>query len=53
MHVFAQKFVTLWAVNILPFEAIRGEMEKNIEGDEYLDYSDETLVPWQILELFH
>ena len=29
--------------NISSFEAIRTEMEKNIEGDEYLDYSDKTL----------
>ena len=30
-------------MNVLSFEAIRAEMENNIEGDEYLDYSDETL----------
>ena len=41
--VLALKLTTLRAVNILPFEAIRAEMDKNIEGDEYLDYSDETL----------
>ena len=29
-------------LNILSFEAIRAEMEKNIEGDEQLDYLDET-----------
>ena len=27
----------------MSFEAIRAEMQKNIEGDEYLDYLDETL----------
>ena len=31
-------FVTLHAVNISSFEVIRAEMEKNIEGDEYLDF---------------
>ena len=25
------------------FEAIRAEMDKNVEGDEYLDYLDKTL----------
>ena len=34
-------------MNILSFEAIRAEIKKNIEGDEYLDYSDETLEWWQ------
>ena len=32
-----------YTVSISSFEAIRAEMEKNIEGDGYLDYSDETL----------
>ena len=38
-----QTFATLRAINISSLEAIRAEMEKNIEGDEYLDYSDQTL----------
>ena len=25
-----------------PFEAIKAEMDDNIEGDEYIDYSGET-----------
>ena len=34
-----QKFATLCALNVSPFEAIRAQMDKNIEGDECLDYS--------------
>ena len=30
-------------INVSSFEAIRGEMEKSSEGDENLDYLDETL----------
>ena len=41
-HVL-QKFATLRAVNISSFEAIRAEIDRNIEGDKYLDYSDEAL----------
>ena len=41
--VLILKFATLRAVNSSLFEAIRAEMEKNIEGDEYLDYLDEKL----------
>ena len=37
------KFATLSEVNISSLEAIRAEMDKNIEGDEYLDYLGETL----------
>ena len=37
------KIRLLRAVNISSFEAIRTEMDKNIERDDYLDYSDETL----------
>ena len=32
-----QKFTTFCAVNILLFEVITTEMQKNIEGDEYFD----------------
>ena len=39
----SKKFANLRAVKILSFEAIRAEMEKNIEGDEYLDYSEGKL----------
>ena len=41
--VLTLKFTTVCAVNISSFEAIRTEMDKNIEGNEYLDDSDETL----------
>ena len=41
--VLALKFITTCAINISPFEAIRAELEKNIESDKYLDYYDETL----------
>ena len=37
------KFATLRAANILSLEAIRAEKDENIERDEYLDYSSETL----------
>ena len=37
------KLSTLRAVNISPFEAIRAEMDKNMEGAEYLDYSGKAL----------
>ena len=39
----SKKFATLHAVKILSFEAIKAEMEKNIEGDEYLYYSEGKL----------
>ena len=39
----SKKFATLRAVKILSFKAIRDEMEKNIERDEYLDYSEGKL----------
>ena len=37
------KFTTFRAVNVSSFEAVRAEMDKNIEGDEYLDHLDKTL----------
>ena len=36
-HPSWSEYFVIW------FEAIRAEMEKNVEGDEHLDYSDETL----------
>ena len=38
-----QKFVTPSAAKISSFEAIKAGMEKTVEGDEYLAFSDETL----------
>ena len=35
----------------MSFKAIRAEMETNLEGAKYLDFSDEKL-EWQNLELF-
>ena len=43
----ALKFVALCGVNVWSFEAIRTEIVKNIECDEYLDYSDGTLEWWR------
>ena len=39
----SKKFATLRVANISSFEAIRDEMDKNIEDDEFLNYSGETL----------
>ena len=41
--VSALEFVTPSAANISSFEAIRVGMEKTVEGDEYLEFLDETL----------
>ena len=41
--VLTLKFAARRAVNISSIEAIRAEMNKNVEGDKYLDYSSETL----------
>ena len=38
--VLALKIRHLSSSNISSLEAIRAEMDKNIEGDEYLDYSE-------------
>ena len=47
------KFVTPSAAKISSFETIRAGMEKTVKGDEYLEFSDETLERRQnIRELF-
>ena len=42
-RILSKKFVTPSAAKISSFEAIRAGMEKTVEGDEYLEFSDETL----------
>ena len=41
-------FVTLSAAKISSFKAIRAGMEKTVEGDEYLEFSDETLESFSV-----